>query len=88
MKPLVVVWRRRVYDPQKKRWQELRWRMSEDQAAKWAAKEGVQIERIEGSREERQDIYGDGPGPGAACVTTAGVEAARVELSFCPVTVQ
>jgi hypothetical protein len=41
-----------------KRWKELRWRMSEGNAAAWADKNGCEIEKVEGSGETREDHYG------------------------------
>ena len=50
--PLVLYsWRRK--DPRTGRWRALRWKMTDADAAAWAKREGVEIEQIPGSREER-----------------------------------
>lgn len=64
----IVLWKWRVYDQRKKRWRELRWMMDDETAARWAESEGAQIEKVEGSAEERRDLSGAGhwgnlPGP-------------------------
>ena len=54
-------------------WEVLHWAMTEADAAQWARHNGVDLQKVEGSREERQDLYGDGdrqvlpaaPGKGA-----------------------
>jgi hypothetical protein len=60
----ITVYRWRVFDTRKKRWRELRWHMTEIDAAAWAKAEGAQLERIEGSAEERHNVRGDTPGSG------------------------
>lgn len=43
-------------------WEVLNWSMTEADAAQWARNNKVELEKVEGSREERQDYYGDGHG--------------------------
>ncbi len=49
----VTVYGWRIRDKRTGRWRKLRWKMAEKDAAQWAAKEGVEIEKIEGSAEVR-----------------------------------
>jgi hypothetical protein len=48
----LTVWR--IFERRKKRWRELSWMMDDATAARWAESEGVQIEKVEGSAEERE----------------------------------
>lgn len=54
--PNVILWKWRVLNPETSRWRELTYRMTEEQAQQKAAREGVRLERIEGSAEERTPI--------------------------------
>lgn len=47
-------WRRK--DPKTRRWRVLGWKMTADQAKDWAAKEGVELEMVDGSAETREPI--------------------------------
>lgn len=52
----ITLWLWRVTKPNA-RWRgKLRWRMTEERAREWAAAEGVELERIEGSVEVRQPV--------------------------------
>ena len=53
---MVAVYRWRIKDKRSGRWRVLRWMMTEEDAADWARKEGVEIERVEGLREVRTDV--------------------------------
>ena len=53
----------RVREPRTGRWRVLRWKMTAAAAAAWAASQGViEIEKVEGSAETREDHYGRGYG--------------------------
>ena len=61
--PCVVVYRWEVRDPKRRTgWRLLTWRMTEDDAAKWAWTNETEVRRVEGSREERRDVDGRSPG--------------------------
>ena len=47
-------------DPSTNRWRVLRWKMDNDQAKEWAAKEGAEIEKVPGSEEVRIPVSGHG----------------------------
>lgn len=49
-------WRRK--DPRTGRWRELRWKMTDEDAQAWAAKEGAELEKVLNSAETRIDIDG------------------------------
>jgi len=51
-------WRRR--DPHTGRWRVLAWKMTEDDARRWAAKEHAEIEKIPNSEEIRTAVSGYG----------------------------
>ena len=58
--PLVVYsWRRK--DPRTGRWRLLRWKMNDGDAQAWAKMEGAELERVEGSAEERTPTTGAMP---------------------------
>ena len=57
-RPPVILYKWRIRHKPTARWRQLRWMMTEEQAAAWAAKEGVEIEMVEGSREEHYDVDG------------------------------
>jgi hypothetical protein len=48
---IVCNWR--IKDRRTGRWRTLRWKMGEQMAAEWAAREGVEIEKLPGTDEER-----------------------------------
>jgi hypothetical protein len=50
----ITVYSWRIFERRKKRWRELSWMMDDATAARWAESEGVQIEKVEGSAEERE----------------------------------
>lgn len=52
----ITVYGWRIRDKRTGRWRKLCWQMTEQDASKWAAKEGVEIEKIEGSSEVRHPI--------------------------------
>jgi hypothetical protein len=54
----IVVWRWEEKNA-RGRWVKLRWAMDEAWAASYAEKHGVELRKIEGSREERTDLYGE-----------------------------
>jgi hypothetical protein len=57
----VIVWRWRLRNAKKRGgWEVLRWAMTEPDAAEWARKNRVELEKVPGSREERHDLYGSG----------------------------
>jgi hypothetical protein len=49
---IVCSWR--IKDKRAGRWRTLRWKMTDADAAQWAAREGVEIEKLPGTDEERQ----------------------------------
>lgn len=51
-------WRRK--DPHTGRWRVLRWKMTEEDAKRWASKEGAELEKVLGSDETRADVRGQG----------------------------
>ena len=55
---MVTVYRWRIKDKRTGRWRVLRWSMTEQNAIDWARKDGVEIKRVEGSREDRTDVDG------------------------------
>lgn len=56
----VTVYSWRIKDKRTERWRKLRWQMTEQDAAEWVTKEGVPIEKIEGSEVVRTDLSGRG----------------------------
>ena len=58
----IIVYCWRIFDQRKKRWRELSWMMDDETAGRWAKSEGAQIEKVEGSAQERRDVSGK-PGP-------------------------
>ena len=59
----IVLWKWRARGKLNREWRELAWRMTEESAQAWSLAEGRDIEKIEGSAEERQDYRGEiGPG--------------------------
>jgi hypothetical protein len=44
----------RIKDARTGKWRQLRWKMTEEHARQWAKMEGVEIERVPGTDEERQ----------------------------------
>ena len=51
-------WRRK--DPHTGRWRLLAWKMTEDDARRWAAKESAELEKIPNSEEARTAVSGYG----------------------------
>ena len=51
-------WRRK--DPRTGRWRKLTWRMTEASAAEHAKVYGVELEKVAGSEEVREDLRGTG----------------------------
>ena len=43
-----------------KTWKELRWRMTEAEAAEWGEKNDCEMQQVEDSGETREDYYGSG----------------------------
>ena len=64
MSEKIILWRWRARGKLDRKWRELRWSMTEEQAAAWSKAEGRDIEKIDGSAEERVDRRGE-IGPGA-----------------------
>ena len=64
MSEKIILWKWRARGKLDRKWRVLSWRMTEEQAAAWSKSEGRDIEKIEGSAEERTDHRGD-IGPGA-----------------------
>ena len=54
----VYSWRRK--DPRTGRWRVPAWKMTDDDALRWAAREGAELERVAGSEETRTDVGGYG----------------------------
>ena len=52
----------RLKEPRTGRWRLLRWKMTEDDARQWAAAEGAELERVEGSEEVRTPVEHIAPG--------------------------
>ena len=58
-KPPVLLWHWRLRNAMKRGgWEVLHWVMTEADAAQWARHNGVELQKVEGSREERQDFSG------------------------------
>jgi hypothetical protein len=57
---MIIVYRWRIRDPKRRSgWRELTWSMTEEEAAKWAATQGVvEYEKVEGSAEKRTPLPG------------------------------
>ncbi len=54
-----VLWRWRLRNVKKRGgWEVLSWAMTEADAAEWGRNNKVELEKISGSREERQDFSG------------------------------
>lgn len=51
-------WRRK--DPRTRRWRVLRWKMTVEDAKRWAKQESAEIEQIPNSEEIRTDVSGRG----------------------------
>ncbi len=60
-KPPVVLWFWEERD-KRGRWVRLSWRMTDEDAERHRKRNGVELRKIESSREERQDYYGEGYG--------------------------
>ena len=57
--PPVLLWHWRLRNATKRGgWEVLHWAMTEADAAQWARHNGVELQKVEGSREERQDFSG------------------------------
>lgn len=57
----VVVWRWEEKHA-RGRWRRLSWMMNEERARQHAEHDGVEPRKVEGSHEERTDLYGNGHG--------------------------
>jgi hypothetical protein len=57
----VVLW---FFEEKNKRgrWKRLSWRMTDEDAQRHMERNGVELRKVENSREERQDYYGNGYG--------------------------
>jgi hypothetical protein len=52
----VVVFRWRERDPKRRGdWQNVQWPMSDEEAAAYARRHGVELQKIDGTREERHE---------------------------------
>jgi len=51
-------WRRK--DPRTGRWRVLAWKMTDENARQWAAKEGAEIEKVPNTEEVTTDVSGRG----------------------------
>lgn len=51
-------WRRK--HPHTDRWRVLRWKMTDEDARRWAETEGAEIEKVPGSEEVRTEVPGHG----------------------------
>jgi hypothetical protein len=56
------------------RWKRLAWRMTEEDARHYAERHGVELRKVEWSREERENYYGDGRGYGSGVPPAPGKE--------------
>lgn len=55
----ITLWQWQVKEPSG-RWRTLRWRMTEDQARDWSAREGREMRCVQNSAEVRDPIAGAG----------------------------
>ncbi len=54
----IILWLWRVRKPAERGWRELGWRMTEEQAKAWAAKNGYEMDRVPGSAEVPKSVAG------------------------------